>query len=42
LAHSATEDPTDEKTIQEAELIVIYFKNELGMMEDVISKDVHI
>ena len=25
------EDPTDKKTIQEAELIVNYFKNELGM-----------
>ena len=36
------EDPTDKKTIQEAELIVNYFKNELGMMEDMISKDVDI
>jgi len=36
------EDPTDKKTIQEAELIVNYFKNELGMMEDTISEDVDI
>ena len=36
------EDPTDKKTIKEAELIVNYFKNELGMMEDMISKDVDI
>ena len=36
------ENPTDKKTIQEAELIVNYFKNELGRMEDIISKDVDI
>ena len=36
------EDPTDKKTIKEAELIVNYFKKELGIMEDMISKDVDI
>jgi integrase len=36
------ENPIDKNTIQEAELIVNYFKNELGMMEDMISKDVDI
>ena len=36
------EDPTDKKTIKEAELIVNYFKVELGIMEDTISKDVDI
>jgi AraC-like DNA-binding protein len=36
------EDPTDKKTIKEAELIVKYFKNELKTMEDTISEDVDI
>jgi len=36
------EDPTDKKTIKEAELIVNYFKKELGIMEDTISKDLDI